>query len=217
MKCALILAASAVLVSHNIAWAQGTDVGVTGFALLSFQPVDDFYVGGPYLNRGAGGLAPGLGIGLNAIFGDRFVLAGELTTALFAVEQAGRLAPGPRPPGPDGPYVGGSGTTHLHDTLLSGLVGYATQGGTTRAMYLVGAGVLLDEPSADGRSIYPDHVSPPTLTVTGGFDVLRAVSPRVSIGGGMRVAYFDRPQNARFLGIGPLILRGGLSARIRVN
>lgn len=32
-------------------FAQGVDVGISGVGLVSIQPVDDYYVGGPYLNE----------------------------------------------------------------------------------------------------------------------------------------------------------------------
>lgn len=198
----------------TLATAQAVDVGISGTGLLSFQPVDDFYVGGPYLSQGAGGVAPGFGVGVNAMFPAGLVVAGELTMAFFAVEQSGRLVPGPRPPGPGGSSVGGSGTTHLHDTLLSVMLGYAQRTGGTHALFLVGAAALLDDPSTNGTTSEHDTHFP---ILTGGVDVIRSLSPQLSLGLMTRVAYIGRPEVVRLLGIGPWVLRGGAVLRVRLN
>jgi hypothetical protein len=65
-------------------FAQGMDAGISGVALVSLQPSDDSYVGGPYLSEGLGGLAPGFGAGVNIITRGGFVVAGEISTARFA-------------------------------------------------------------------------------------------------------------------------------------
>ena len=67
------------LLPHQ-AFSQTTDAGITLVGLASFQPVDDSYVGGPYLSEGLGGIAPGFGIGGDVIFPNGFALAVEYAT-----------------------------------------------------------------------------------------------------------------------------------------
>lgn len=219
----IVLLGTVVFGVVSVASAQGADIGVSGTGLVSFQPVDDYYVGGPYLSGGGvGGFAPGFGIGVSAILANGFVAAGEYTTARFAREQSGRLVPGDCfcPPN-EASFVGGSGTTELHDSLLAGLIGYAKGSGRTRTMFLGGVAALLDHPTVDTRS--GEHVvigedESFRFALTGGLDVLVAASPRVSFVFGGRYAYIDRDaHNGRYLGIGSHVLRAGAGIRVRLN
>src|SRR5690348_14479376 len=72
------------LLPHQ-SFAQGIDIGISGVGLLSVQPIDDTYVGGPYLNAGIGGFGPGFGAAINVIASNGFVTAGELTTARYSL------------------------------------------------------------------------------------------------------------------------------------
>jgi hypothetical protein len=206
----IVLLSTVVFGVASLASAQGADIGVSGTGLVSFQPADDYYVGGPYLSGGGiGGFAPGFGIGISGIFANGFVAAGEYTTARFAHEQSGRLVPG------------GSGTTKLHDSLLAGLIGYAQKNGRTRTMFLGGVAALLDHPTVDTRS--GEHVvigddDSLQFVLMGGLDVIVAASPRVSFVFGGRYAYIDRDEHSgRYLGIGSHVLRAGGGIRVRLN
>jgi len=201
------------LLPHQ-AFSQSTDAGITVVGLASFQPGDDTYVGGPYLDGGAiGGVGPGVGVGANLIFSTGFLLAAEYTTAWFEREQGGRLV--------DGIYGGGGPhTTVLHDSLLSGLIGYATSGGQTRVQILGGLSAKLDVPTVDDVSrdeafSTVDDEFP--WVITSGVDVRREMSNRVALVVGARYSFIDRRTSYQYLGIGPHVLRATVGLRLRVN
>jgi len=214
LRRAFSLAAALVAVTAVAAAAQGTDVGIRGVGLLSIQPVDEAYVGSPYLSEGIGGLAPGFGAGVNIVTSSGFVVAGEFTTARFTQEQSGRLVEGCSGPSPCVQH-----TTELHDSLLSGLVGYAWSNGNTRVMLLGGASARLDEPTVDGEPREPfevgDELFP--LVPTGGIDVLQSLNSRTAVTFGARYSFIDRAENHQYLGIGPHVLRVTAGIRVRLN
>ena len=195
-------------------FAQGPDIGISGVGLVSIQPVDDAYVGSPYLNEGIGGIGPGFGVGLNVITSNGFVAAVEYSTARFELEQSGRL-------------VGGSTlneqvphTTRLHDSLLTALGGVSFASGETRVLVLGGLGARLDSPTIDGDprdASETNHDRGWPVVPTGGLEVQRALSVRVSAVFGVRYAFNDRAENHRYLGIGPHILRIGAGLRMRIG
>jgi hypothetical protein len=75
-------------------FAQGTDIGISGVGLVSIQPIDDAYVGSPYLSEGIGGFGPGFGAALNVIAPNGVVVVGEFSTARYSEELSGRLVEG---------------------------------------------------------------------------------------------------------------------------
>ena len=218
MLVRLVLAIAIGLVATTAA-AQSTDVGVTLAGVVALQPVDDAYVGSPYLSEGIGGISPGVGAGVNAILAGGLTLAGEYSRAFFSREQSGRLVPGPRPPVPGGPSIGGSGTTHLADALLSGLIGYTAGAGQTRASFLGGLALRLDDPTFEHATgdIDVEDDDDSAVALTGGFDVLQSLSSRVALTVGARYAYIERGEQHQFLGIGPHVFRGSVGLRIRLN
>jgi hypothetical protein len=165
-------------------------------------------VGGPYLSEGLGGLAPGFGAGVNVITGGVFAVAGEITTARFELQQSGRLVGGP------GMNEGAPHTTRLHDSLLSGFIGYATPPGATRVLFLGGIGKLLDSPTVDGVA---RQSTASAIVPTGGVDLLRTLGARSSLIIGGRYSFAERNLNLTYLGIGPHLLRFGVGLRIRIN
>jgi len=195
--------------------AQGVDVGIAGRALLSIQPVDDTFVGGPYLNEGIGGIAPGFSAGIEVVFSNGFVLSGEYTTARFEREQHGRLVSG----GVRTEAV--PHTTRLRDSLISALAGYSTARGALRAQFLVGVSARLDRPTIDGvpRDDGPDTAANSVLplVVSGGVDVVRWVGTRAALVLGARYFVIDRSENVQFLGIGPHVFRVSAGLRVRLN
>ena len=200
------------LLPHE-AFAQA-DVGVSVAGLISIQPVDDVYVGSPYLNEGIGGIGPGIGAGLNVITPAGFVAAVEYSAARFELEQHGRLVGGSFP-NEQVPH-----TTRLHDSLLTALGGVSFESGETRLLVLGGVGARLDSPTIDGdprEASETNHDRGWPVVPTGGLDVLRSLNTRVSAAFGVRYAFNDRAENHRYLGIGPHILRIGAGIRVRIG
>jgi hypothetical protein len=151
------------------------DVGVSAAALLAIQPIDDSYVGSPYLSEGIGGIAPGFTAGASVIVKNGLVVAGEYSTVRFEKVQNGRLVLG------GFPLEGVPATTRLHDSLLTVLAGYA-KGGSTKVVFLGGISVRLDRPTIDDVEAEDyendEGVLPP---LTGGVDVIHSVSSRAQV------------------------------------
>jgi hypothetical protein len=197
------------LLPHQ-AFSQTTDAGITVVGLASFQPVDDSYVGGPYLSEGLGGVAAGFGIGGDVIFPNGLALAVEYSTARFEQEQSGRLVVGEGVPA----------TSTLHDSLVSGLIGYATTSEHTRLLVLGGLSATLDSPTVNGverDDVDPDGSDVFPLVLTGGIDFRHAFNARVAFLAGGRYSYIDRQQTLQYLGIGPHVLRANIGLRFRIN
>jgi hypothetical protein len=200
------------ITSSTLASAQ-SDVGIQGVALLSIQPIDDSYVGSPYLSEGIGGLAAGFGGGLSVITSSGFTIGGEYTTARYEQVQNGRLVLGPFP------LEQVPATTRLQDSLLSILGGYATRG-STRVAFLGGVSLRLDratindveaeEYTTTGESVLP-------VGLTGGIDVLTPLASRVHMVFTARYTFNQRDERLQYLGIGPHIIRAGAGIRIRLN
>ena len=192
-------------------FAQGTDVGISGVGLLAIQPIDDAYVGSPYLSEGIGGFAPGFGAGFNVVTPGGFVIATEYTTAFYEQEQYGRLVLGPSPV--DGVPV----TTRLRDSLLHVMAGYATPG-ATRLVFLGGAAFKLDRATIDGveaEDYDTDPASP--FAFSGGMDLLQRLTERTDVLITGRYTFNPRDTRLQYLGIGAHIIRAGVGLRIRVN
>jgi hypothetical protein len=188
--------------------AQSVDVGLSGTGFVSVQPIDDSYVGSPYLNEGIGGVGPGFGAGLSVIVPNGFVAAVEYSTARFAQEQTGRLVPA----------ADDSSTTRLHDSLVSVLGGWWIRSGNTRLQILGGVSARLDLPTIDGfEIIVPDDESPFPIAPTGGVDVHKLLSPRASLFVSARHVYLEREENVQYLGIGAHVVRAGGGVRVRLK
>jgi hypothetical protein len=199
----------------NQSFAQGTDVGISGVGLVSVQPIDEAYVGSPYLNEGIGGWGPGFGAALNVIAPNGFAVMGEFTTARYSQEQEGRLIEGCTLSTPCLPHA-----TTLHDSILSGLVGYVHTDGRTRVQFVGGIGARLDSPEIDGEpreSSETNHDRGMPFVVTGGFDVMHSLSARGALVFGTRYACGTRAENHRYLGIGPHMFRVSAGLRVRLN
>jgi hypothetical protein len=206
LVCLLLLSCACAL--PGSASAQDVDVGISGTALASIQPIDEAYVGGPYLSEGIGGVGPGFGAGVSVMFANGFMAAVEYSTARFTREQTGRLVPA----------ADDSSTTRLHDSLLSFLGGWWIGSGDTRLEILAGASARLDLPTIDGfEIIVPDDESAFPFAPIGGVDVHKLLSRRASLFVSARYAYLDREENIRYLGVGPHVLRVGGGVRVRLN
>ncbi len=210
MKSPLICSIGILLCAASSAFAQ-TDVGISGTALLAIQPIDDAYVGEPYLSEGIGGIGPGFGAGISAITRGGFVVAGEYSTVRYQQIQDGRLVLGPFP------LEHVPAETKLHDSIVSVLVGYA-QGESTRVVLLGGVGMRLDRPTINGveaeHYMNDESEFPP---VTGGVDVLHPLSSRAQLVISGRYTFNQRDTRQQYLGIGPHVIRAGAGLRIKLN
>ena len=192
--------------------AAQTDGGAYGIALLSIQPIDDAYVGSPYLSEGIGGIGPGFGGGLSVIAGNGFSIAGEYSTAHYEQIQDGRLVLGPFP------LEHVPAETRLKDSLLTVLAGWATRGATTRVVFLGGVSLRLDRPTInDVEAEDYDNDDSVLPAFTGGVDLIHPLGARAQLLITSRYTFNERDTRLQYLGIGPHIIRVGAGVRIRLN
>ena len=208
LVCSAFLIATAIGTIN--AHAQ-TEVGITAAALASFQPIDDTYVGEPYLSEGVGGIGPGFSAGVNVITASGFAIATEYTTAFYEKEHSGRTVLG------GFPLEHVLATTRLRDSYLSVLLGFATSG-TTRVVLLGGMSARLGLTTINGEDAErfesgDDEVWP----FTGGIDIVRPLASRAQLLISGRYTYNMRSSRLQQLGIGPHVIRGGVGVRIRLN
>lgn len=199
------------------AFAQA-DLGIAIEGLVSIQPIDDSWVGSPYLSEGIGGQAAGISIGANVITPGGLAIVGELSTTLaFQVIQTGRLVPGGGSFGHEG-----SATANLRDSLVSGLIGYATSNGSQRIVIAGGISRVITNLTQDGDPVDERFgefglEGRRFIALTGGMDFLRRLSPRTSLLIGARYSWLGRSENAAQTGAGAHILRIGAGIRARLN
>ena len=208
---AFSLSSALLIATAAGAFAQGVDTGISGAGLLSFQPIDDAYVGSPYLSEGIGGVGPGFGAGFNVIMPSGFVIATEYTTAFYEQEQNGRLVLG------GFPLESVPVTTRLRDSLLHAMAGYATEG-ATRLLFLGGVSFKLDRATMDGVEAEEYETDPDSqVAYTGGVDMLHRLGERTDLLISGRYTFNPRDKRLQYLGIGPHIIRAGVGVRIRLN
>lgn len=207
-----------LLLAPGAALAQA-DAGIAIAGLLSIQPVDETWIGSPYLDEGIGGLAPGFSVGVNLIGANGFTLMGELsTTQALEQFQTGRLVWANR----SNFSHEGSATTRLRDTLISGLAGYATSTTTRRVVFVGGLSYVHTTLRQDDLDV-EDQVGDYGLegkrrfAPTAGIDVLQRLSTRVSLLIGARYSWLGRPEVSDQTGAGEHLLRLGGGLRVRLN
>jgi hypothetical protein len=212
-KLCLLGLCAAVAVSQT-AEAQSMDamVSVNGSGLASIQPIDDFYVGpsGPYLDKGLGGIGPGVSVGGNVVAGRRVVLNAEYSSAWLEVDQNGRLV------------TGGAATGRLHDSMLTAIGGAHLGNGTARVQVLGGVSRLFGTPTSSGvatdRPEESGTVGVRRVVPTAGLDLVHGLGSSISLLLTSRGYFFvDRSERARQLGIGRHIVRVGVGIRIAVG
>jgi len=192
------------------------DVGVSGSALISIQPIDNWFGGSPYLDEGIGGLAPGVAAGIDVVTARGFVFVGEFSTVVpYEQEQSGRLVDTRRDA-----FHSGMSSTRLQDTLISGLIGFAP--GASRHLRIVGgASWLHTAMTEDGIDVeefgFEDFGEYRRLALTGGADVRAPLSERVSLIFSGRYSWIDRSEVARDLGAGTHVIRASGGLRIRLH
>ena len=196
-----------------------TDAGIAVEGLLSIQPINDEWLGSPYLDGGVGGQTAGIAIGAGVVTANGFALIGELsTTQQFEQFQTGRLVWANR----NSFSNEGSATTHLRDTLISGLAGYAVSTRTQRVVFAGGLSYVHTTLMQDDLDV-EDQVGDVGLegkrrfALTGGVDVLQQLSMRVSLIVGARYSWLGRAEVADQTGAGEHVLRLGAGLRIRLN
>lgn len=193
------------------------DVGISTSALLTIQPVNEWFGGSPYLNEGVGGLSPGFAAGVSVITRRGFVMIGEFSTAKsFEQFQKGRLV--------DTPHDNlGSGTsdTRLRDSLWSALIGFTIGGAERRLIAAVGVSWVTTTITENGTPIEDfdfgtgrSERSP--LALSAGADFHSQLTGRVSLVVGGRFSGVDRSRAAFNLGAGGHIVRitGGIRIRL---
>jgi len=210
MWCCVLLV---ILVFASEVFAQA-DVGVSGSAVLSIQPTDN-WGGGPYLDHGVGGLTPGLGVSLDVTWPAGISIIGEFSTVLaFEQAQDGRFVPTRR----DMFHVGYS-DTRLRDSLFSGLVGFTIRDWTR--LRLVGGVTVLQTTMTLDRAPVTDFdlydTSYERMALTGGADFRTPLSPRITFVLSGRYVRANRAELASNLGAGRHIIRVGAGVRLGLN
>src|SRR6185436_440367 len=206
-RAIVVLTAAAALAAPAGVSAQSADVGLNTAGLVSFQPIDSTYVGpsGPYLDRGLGGVGPGVSVGLD-VAANRLALMVEYSTAWLSAVQQGRLVDG------------GHGTGRLRDSMLTGLAGAQVARGRTRFRLLGGVSHLAGTPTSNGIPRTDFEGALRRVAITGGIDVIARSGRRASLLFTGRVyPRLQRSRSAQELGIGRDVFRAGVGVRWRLG
>jgi len=214
LALALVLLAATSSSAQGPATAKRPSVNLSVLGLASIHPVDDAYVGGPYLDRGLGGVGPGAAVMVDLVGPTGPTLAVEFSAANVDVFQTGRLV--------GGQDTGAGGATgRLRDPMLSILGGF-TFGRTTTTTVVVGPGYVDAVPTQDGERI--DRFDDPAveegagqIAVGGGLHSRRALGHRVSLVASARYARVPRSLRAQELGVSPHVFRLGLGLSLRLG
>lgn len=175
--------------------------------LVSWQPVRSNIGGPPYIDRGLGGLGPGLAAGADSTMG-RLAVDVEYSRARIRVTQTGRLA-------------GGTSVGTLADPLFT-LLGGVTFPLSTRESLTLSAGmsIVSAQPERNGVPVPDwDGLSGPTRSVglTTGFRYSRdGVGPLGWTVTG-RYSHMPRSNVAASLGVSAHVIRVGAGVRLRLR
>ena len=185
-----------VLAIPQPATAQGTTtdsgVDVTASFVTSFQSVDTYYQG-PYLENHLGGVGFG-GAVATAWSKNRFVLDGEVSSAIISKDLSGRLV------GDDAVEV------RFQETLVSAQAGYSTRNRRFRAFG--GVALRFGLPEVEGTKVSWTDVR--LVVPTGGIDFSQPIASSASLAFGVRYFFVDRTPEQRSLGLGKHLLRFGV-------
>lgn len=192
--------------------AQGLvrpDMALTVQGLASVQPSVGTY-GPPYLDKGLGGIGPGLAVGIEGS-ARGFVAGAEFSTATIEVDHTGRA-------------VGGAATGRLRDSLISFRAG-AILGASQEASVagVAGLSIVAGTPALDGVPIEPSFVAngqrgtPGRLAFTAGLHGDRRFGGRASLLISVRYSDRSRDRAAEALEVGPHIVRLGVGIRFRMR
>ena len=214
LRASSLAAACILALNAQPVYAQ-SDVGISIAGIVSVQPINEDWVGSPYLDEGIGGWRPGLAIGANVITGNGLAFIGEVsTTAAFEQFQTGRLVWA----NTDRFGREGSATTRLRDTLISGLVGYAAATSAHRVVFAGGLSyvhtmLMQDDVVVEDQSEFGLE-GQRRFALTAGIDFLQRVSNRVSFLVGGRYSWLGRSELADQTGAGEHIFRLGAGVRV---
>jgi hypothetical protein len=216
VKTWLVCCAAAVASLTSTQALAQADVGVSGSALISIQPIDDWFGGSPYLDEGIGGLTPGVAAGVDVVTASGLVLVGEFSTVVpYEQEQSGRLVDTRRDR-----FSSGMSSTRLRDTLVSGLIGFAP-GASHRLRLVGGVSWLHTDMTEDGIPVeefgFEDSGDYRRVALTGGADFRAPLSSRVSLIISGRYSWIDRSEVAHDLGAGTHVIRASGGIRVRLN
>ena len=192
-----------------------TDVGISVAGLVSFQPINEDWVGSPYLDEGIGGGGPGVAAGVDIVFNNGFTVIGEVsTTRTFEQFQRGRLIWANR----NNFSNEGFATTRLRDTLLSGLVGYSTSNRSRRIVIAGGVSGVKTRLTEDDLVVEEQSEfgleGRRGFALTGGVEFLQRLSSHASFLLGARYSWLGRSENADQTGAGEHIIRIGAGLRV---
>jgi hypothetical protein len=179
-------------------------VGFNTAGLVSIQPVDHSYVSpnGPYLDRGLGGLGPGVAMGVDVVK-NRLALVFEYNTAWLSVAQEGRLV------------NGGSGTGRLRDSMLTALARGQVGHGRTRAQLLGGLSYRMGTPSS---MAYRGRRGGEAFRVLTFGTTCHLHGPQASLlVTGRACPWIQRGDSAQQLGIGRHVFRVGAGIRLSIS
>jgi hypothetical protein len=211
-----------VLISATVSSAQGPATGerpsltLSVLGVASVHPVDDTYVGGPYLDRGLGGVGPGAALMVDFVAPTGPTIVLEVSAAAVDVFQTGRLV--------DGRDAGAGGAEgRLKDPMASVLGGFTFGTATTTALSLVGGVAYVDPvPTQGGQRI--DRFDDPAvkegagrLALGGGFHARRPLGGRMSLIASVRYALLPRSRRAQELGVSRHVIRLALGVSVRVS
>ena len=190
----------------------GADVNVSLQGIASWQPVDDTYVGSPYLDKGLGGSGPGLALGVDTTL-RRFVFAFEYSRAAIDVMQTGRLVNWEE-----------RAEGQLRDSLFSfaaGASAWSSPEGSIQV--LAGLSVLHGQPRQNGTPIDAPGSDPAAeeskgaIGFTAGANFVRELKGRIGVVASARYSVLPRSRRAEELGVGPHVFRFGGGVRIRLT
>lgn len=209
----LVLIAATNASAQRPATGERPSVMLSVLGLASVHPVDDTYVGGPYLDHGLGGVGPGAALMIDLVATTGPTLVVEVSAANVEVFQTGRLV--------DGRDTGAGGATgRLRDPMLSVLGGFTFGRAAIATTLVVGAGYADTVPTQDGLRI--DRFEDPAveegaghLAVVGGVHARRALGNRVSLIASARYALAPRSRRAQELGVSRHVFRLGLGLSVR--
>jgi hypothetical protein len=195
--------------------AQQTDVAIYGLANVAMQSTNDDF-NPPYLSEPIGGFAPGLAAGVSTIHNSG-VAQIEFSTSWFEKEQTGRVIGGGCERIPSSFEC--RSTTRLHDSMLTGLFGFAhrDEDSGVRVAAMGGISYVLDSPTANGVSIDSNADTGSRFGLGGGVDVLFSSHDRVSFSIGVRYLFINRTEADEEIGIGPHSIRAGAGIRFKLN
>ena len=208
----LLLAVATPVAAQSSGSAPTVSLSAAG--LLSWHPVDDAAVGGPYLDTGLGGLGAGASVMVDVVSRSGLTGLVEASISQLTQRQSGRLV--------NGTDTGrGSLEGRLRDPMLSFLVGYTSHADTATGALVFGVALVDAVPSVGGRRIdelgHPSDDAGSRLGLVVGTHGRYAAGRRVSYLASARYVFVDRSTRARELGASGHIIRLGVGLSVALG